>query len=156
MLQGEDILISVEYDHVLRMLNGLKTAEIRRRQLRIQPGTRVWIYSKLPRGHVELVATAAEVVAASPRKLWELYQERIAITASEFRTYLQGVDVGCAILFRDIRPVQPTLTLDALRRISRNFHPPQFFKRLSGAPELQSFLSSSAAHRGAGAGPNSN
>ena len=149
MLQAEHILISVEYDHVLKMLNGLKTAEIRRRQLRIQPGTRVWVYSKLPRGHVELVATVDEVVAASPRKLWELYQDRIAITASEFRTYLHGVDVGCAILLRDVRPLQPTLKLDTLRRISRTFHPPQFFKRLSGAPELQSFLSSSAAHRGA-------
>jgi predicted transcriptional regulator len=149
MLQVENILISIEYDYVLKMLNGLKTAEIRRRQLRIQPGTRVWIYSKLPRGHVELVATADDIVAASPRRLWELYKERIAIASSEFRTYLRGVDIGCAILLRDIRPLQPALKLDTLRRTSRNFHPPQFFKRLSGAPELQSFLSSTAAHRGA-------
>jgi predicted transcriptional regulator len=145
MLQAENILISVEYDYVLKMLNGLKTAEVRRRRLRIQPGTRVWIYSKLPRGHVELVATADEVVAASPRRLWELYQERIAITSSEFRTYLRGVDIGCAILLRDIRPLQPALKLDTLRRISGNFHPPQFFKRLvAHGPELKSLASSFA------------
>jgi predicted transcriptional regulator len=145
MLQAENILISVEYDYVLKMLNGLKTAEVRRRQLRIQPGTRVWIYSKLPRGHVELVATADEVVAASPRKLWELYEKRIAITSSEFRTYLRGVDIGCAILLRDIKPLQPALKLDALRQTSRNFHPPQFFKRLvAHGPELKSLVSSFA------------
>lgn len=145
MLQAENILISVEYDYVLKMLNGLKTAEVRRRQLRIQPGTRVWIYSKLPRGHVELVATADEVVAASPRKLWELYAERIAITSSEFRAYLRGVDIGCAILLRDIKPLQPALKLDTLRRTSRNFHPPQFFKRLvAHGPELKSLASSFA------------
>ncbi len=145
MPQPENILISVEHHYVLKMLNGLKTAEVRRRQLRIQPGTRVWIYSKLPRGHVEVVAIADEVVAASPRKLWELYKERIAITSPEFRTYLQGVDVGCAILLRDIRALQPALKLDTLRRTSRNFHPPQFFKRLMAhGPELKSLASSYA------------
>ena len=105
----------------------------------------MWIYSKLPRGHVELVATADEVVAASPRRLWELYEERIAITSSEFRTYLRGVDVGCAILLRDIKPLQPALKLDTLRRTSKNFHPPQFFKRLvAHGPELKSLASSFA------------
>jgi predicted transcriptional regulator len=138
----ENILISIEYDYVLKMLSGVKTVEIRRRQLRIHPGTRVWIYSKLPRGHVEVVAIADEIVAASPRKIWELYQNRIAITPSEFRAYLQGVEVACAILFRDVTPLRPALKLDTLRRNSRNFHPPQFFKRLiAHGPELKSLVS---------------
>lgn len=146
MPQPENILISVEPRYVLKMLNGLKTAEVRRRQLRIQPGTRVWIYSKLPRGHVELVATADEVVAASPRRLWELYETRIAISPMEFKAYLRGVDTGCAILFRDIRPLRPALKLDALRRISRDFHPPQFFKRLvPHGPEMKRLVSSYAS-----------
>lgn len=145
MLQPENILISVEHHYVLKMLNGLKTAEVRRRQLRIQPGTRVWVYSKLPRGHVELVATADEVVAASPRKLWELYETRIAISPKEFKTYLQGVEVGCAILLRDIKPLQPALKLDTLRRISGSFHPPQFFKRLvPHGPEMKRLVSAYA------------
>jgi predicted transcriptional regulator len=145
MYQPENILISVEHNYVLKMLNGHKTAEIRRRQLRIRPGTRVWIYSKLPRGHVELVATADEVVAAPPRTLWKLYRERIAVTYSEFEAYLQGVEVGCVVLLRDIRPLEPALNLDALRRTSGNFHPPQFFKRLlAHGPELKSFASSYA------------
>lgn len=145
MLQPENILISVEHHYVLKMLNGLKTAEVRRRQLRIQPGTRVWVYSKLPRGHVELVATADEVVAASPRKLWELYETRIAISPTEFKAYLRGVDVGCAILLRDIKPLQPALKLDTLRRISGSFHPPQFFKRLvPHGPEMKRLVSAYA------------
>jgi predicted transcriptional regulator len=143
MLPVENILISVDHEYVLKMKNGSKTAEVRRRQLRIRPGTHVWIYSKLPRGHVELVATVDEVVAASPRKLWELYRERIAITASEFKKYLGGVDVGCVILLRDVEPLEPALKLATLRRCSRNFHPPQFFKRLvAHGPELKSLRSS--------------
>ena len=141
--QTENILISVEHIHVLNMLKGTKTVEVRRRPLRIRPGTRVWVYSKQPRGHVELVATADEIVAASPLKLWELYQARIAITFAEFKSYFRGVDVGCAILLRDIRRLQPALELSALRQTSGNFHPPQFFKRLiAHGPELKSFSSS--------------
>jgi predicted transcriptional regulator len=138
MPQAENILISVEPRYVLQMLSGLKTAEVRRRRLRIRPGTRIWVYSKLPRGHVELVATVDEVVAASPRRLWELYETRIAISPTEFKAYLHGVDTGCAILLRDIRRLQPALKLDTLRQISTGFHPPQFFKRLMPrGPELK-------------------
>jgi predicted transcriptional regulator len=142
MPQAENILISVEYDYVLKMLDGVKTAEVRRRQLRIPSGTRVWVYSKLPRGHVELVATVDEVVSAPPLRLWQLYQKRIAISSSDFKAYLRGVDIGCAILLRDITPLQPALELKILRRTSKNFHPPQFFKRLvAHGPEMKSFAS---------------
>jgi len=145
MLPAENILISVEHDYVLKMLGGLKTAELRRRPLRVQPGTRVWIYSKLPRGQVEVVATVDDVVAASPRKIWDLYHGRIAITSTEFRAYLQGVNVACAVLLRDITALQPALRLDTLRQTSRNFQPPQFFKRLiAHGPELKQLSSSYA------------
>jgi predicted transcriptional regulator len=151
MAKTENILISLEYGHVLNMLNGTKTVELRRRPLRIQPGTRIWVYSKLPRGSVELVAVADEIVTASPRKLSKLYQDRIAITDHEFKAYFKGVDVGCAILLRDVRLLQPALKLSTLRRISESFHPPQFFKRLlDHDPELRSLQSSMLTRYGAG------
>ena len=138
MADTENILISVEYSHVVNMLNGTKTAELRRRPLRIHPGTQVWVYSKMPRGRVELVATADEIVASSPRKLWNLYQRRVAISASEFASYFAGVDIGYAILLGDIRVLRPAMGLPTLRRTSKGFHPPQFFKRLGGqSPELR-------------------
>jgi predicted transcriptional regulator len=142
MSQVENILISVEHNYVLKMLNGVKTAEIRRRRLRIDKGTRVWVYSKLPRGYVELVATVDAVVVEPPWKLWRLYEERIAITSAEFKTYFRGIDVGCAILLRNITALHPALELNILRRTARNFQPPQFFKRLvPHGPEMKSFAS---------------
>jgi predicted transcriptional regulator len=142
MAAREDILISVEHEHVLNMLNGTKTAEARRRLLRIQPGTRVWVYSKLPRGHFELVAIADEIVSGRPRSLWDRYRSRMAISLAQFEEYFKGVDVGCVVLLKEIRPLQPALKLSAMRQISAAFHPPQFFKRLgSHGPELRSLMS---------------
>lgn len=145
MAHAHDILISVRHDHALNMLNGTKTAELRRRVLRIRPGTRIWVYSKLPRGRVELVAVVEEIILAPPRRLWDLYRSRIAVTQAEFRSYLKGVNAACVVLLRDVQPLQPTLELAAIRRVSRGFHPPQFFKQLvPHGPELKSLISSAA------------
>lgn len=150
MNEVENILISVECNHALNMLNGTKTAELRRRPLRIKPGTQIWVYSKMPRGRIEIVATADEVVASSPQKLWNLYEARMAIALSDFKCYLAGVKIGCAILLRDIRPLKPALGLTTLRRTSRDFHPPQFFKRLRGeSPELRCLLGRASKNCGA-------
>lgn len=144
----ENILISVEQEHAINMLNGIKTAELRRRPLRIRPGTRVWIYSKLPRGHIELVAVAHQVVAASPSSLWKRYSSRIAITYCEFQKYCAGAEVACVILLRQIEPLQPGLCLAAIRKISKDFQPPQFFKRLTAdGAELHGLMASNGARK---------
>jgi len=146
---AENVLISVRQDHAQNMLNGVKTAEVRRRRIRIEAGTRIWVYSKLPRGHVELVALAEKIVEGPPARLWRLYGPRMAITRSQFRAYCSGVTVGCVILLHGIRPLRPTVELAALRKISKSFHPPQFFKRLSAhSPEMHSLFRSSGSRRG--------
>src|SRR5689334_15127663 len=130
----------------MNMLKGIKTAELRRRPLRIRPGTRVWIYSKLPRGQIELVAVADQIVAAPPSSLWRRYGSRIAITYCEFQQYCAGTDLACVILLRQIEPLQPALCLAAIREISKDFQPPQFFKRLTAdGAELQGLMASNGA-----------
>jgi predicted transcriptional regulator len=140
MMQTENILISVQHNYVLSMLDGSKTVEVRRRPLRIRPGTRVWVYSKLPRGHVELVATVERIAIGSPKDLWDSYRSRIGITFVEFGAYLSGVSIACAILLKDIKPLSPALELRTLRRTARNFHPPQFFTRFRHASTLHDLL----------------
>lgn len=141
MAYADDVLISVRHEHTVNMLIGKKTAEVRRRAVRIEPGTRVWVYSKKPRGRVELVATVERVVIARPQELWARYHERVSVTFAEFQSYLTGVRRGCVILLRNIEPLQPTLDLESIRRVSKRFHPPQFFKRLvPDGPEVRSLI----------------
>lgn len=135
-----DILISVEERHATNMLSGNKSVELRRKQLNISPGTRVWVYSKLPRGQVQALAVVEAVVADTPRKIWNLYGAQSAISKSEFDAYFAGAKTGYAIIFQEVRPLAPILSLSSIREKISHFHPPQFFKRLThGSPELVFF-----------------
>lgn len=142
MLEPENVLISVEGRHTVRMLNGEKTVELRRRPVRIGPRTRVWIYSKIPRGYLEALAIVDNVVEACPRQIWEDFGDRTGISRSEFEAYFSGLDYGYAILFHQIIGLNPLISLTDIRQRICGFQPPQFFKRLSaGSAELAFFRS---------------
>jgi len=61
-----DVLISVEERHADNMLSGAKSIELRRRPIRLPHGSRVWVYSKLPRGHVDILAIVDNVHEGKP------------------------------------------------------------------------------------------
>ncbi len=135
-----DILISVEERHASNMLAGNKSVELRRKSLNISSGTRVWIYSKLPRGQVQALAVVDEIVADTPEKIWASYGTQSAISKSEFDSYFADAETGYAIVFQEVCPLKPILNLSSIREKISPFHPPQFFKRLTnGSPELAFF-----------------
>lgn len=145
MAVQSDILISVEGRHASSMLNGRKTVELRRRAIQLETDSRVWIYSKVPRGYVEAVATVDKVVSEKPSKLWELYGHCSAISKIEFDAYFENSPVGFAIIFKDVKDLKPILSLVEIRNLLENFQPPQFFKRLNAdSPELEFFRSALA------------
>jgi len=135
-----NILISVEERHASNLLSGNKSVELRRKPLNISSGTLVWIYSKLPRGQVQALAVVDNVVAGSTEKIWKLYGAQSAISRHEFNVYFTDVAIGYAIIFQEVRPLAPILSLSSIREKIAHFHPPQFFKRLTNSgPELAFF-----------------
>lgn len=146
MGKPNDILISVEERHASRMLSGEKSVELRRKPLNINAGTRVWVYSKLPRGQVQLLAIVEAVVADTPENVWDKFGTQSAISKREFDTYFANAGTAYAIIFEEVKALAPTLTLWAIRDKISHFHPPQFFKRLSHeSPELTFFQTALAA-----------
>lgn len=140
-----DILISVEERHAENMLSGAKTVELRRRPIRLPRGSRVWVYSKLPRGHVDLLATVHEVHAGTPDYIWAEFGNRCCIDKYEFDLYFEDSTIAHAIVFDKIQRLKSSIALFQFRDRFSRFHPPQFFKRLDPTgPEL-SFLKASFA-----------
>ena len=139
------ILISVHSKHVENMLAGRKTVELRRRALRVLPGTQVWIYCTQPTAQVSAVATIKGVFTAAPNQIWQIYGPRSGLIRSEFDSYFEQSETGCAIVLSNIRRLKTPLSLHAIRKKAKGFHPPQFFKKLTpGCPEF-SLLSQAEA-----------
>lgn len=138
-----DILISIQPQYVEQLLSGAKTVELRRRAVRILPGTRVWIYSTKPHGVVEAVGIVASTHEYTPSKIWRDFGPRAGVSRPEFDHYFRGVDKGCVIVFRQIVRLERSLSLTTLRSALGRFLPPQFFRVLrSGGRELRLFQGS--------------
>lgn len=138
----EDIVISVQSKFVERIASGRKAAELRRRAPRIQPGCRVWIYTKAPDAMISVCVTVDRIVTGSPQEIWQLHNSHLGVSRDEFKNYFRDALTGCAIFFKQVEVVSPGVALSEIRSESKGFHPPQFFKRLhEGSPELKLFLS---------------
>jgi predicted transcriptional regulator len=137
-----DIVISVQQKFVERIVAGKKAAELRRRAPRIQPGCRVWIYTKAPEAVISICVIVDRLVTGTPEDIWRAHRSDLGVSLDEFEDYFWGAETGCAIFFKQVEDVSPSVALSEIRSKSKGFHPPQFFKRLEeGSPELKLFRS---------------
>jgi predicted transcriptional regulator len=125
-----EILISIRSEYVAKILAGEKTVELRRRQLKVLPGTRMWIYSKGPQGAVKACAVIKDVVRAGPDRLWRRFQSEVGVTYGEFQSYFGTSEDGCALILDDVIALRKQITLCAMREKVPSFHPPQFYAKL--------------------------
>jgi predicted transcriptional regulator len=137
-----DIVISVHQKFVERIVAGKKAAELRRRAPRIQPGCRVWIYTKAPGAVISICVTVDRIVTGSPQDIWRSHRSDLGVSLDEFDDYFGETETACAIFFKQVEDLSPGVALSEIRTKSKRFHPPQFFKRLEeGSPELKLFRS---------------
>jgi predicted transcriptional regulator len=137
-----DIVISVQQKFVERIVAGKKAAELRRRAPRIQPGCRVWIYTKAPEAVISICVTVDRIVTGRPQDIWRSHRSDLGVSLDEFEDYFWGTETGCAIFFKQVEDVSPGVALSEIRSRSKGFHPPQFFKRLEeNNPVLKLFRS---------------
>jgi predicted transcriptional regulator len=132
---NDNILISLEPRHAKNILAGVKRVELRTRAPRVAPGTIVWMYSKRPEGSVVGCAMVKSIAEGSPSALWRKFRVSAGVSRTEFREYFSGRSVAFAIELTSTRSLSNPISLDLLRGLDANFHPPQFFKKLTlGTP----------------------
>jgi len=135
-----EIIMSIKPQYVDKILSGEKTVELRSRRLRIQDGSRLWIYSTLPKGCIEVTATIKSVVYADPDTIWVMYAKQLAITEHEFKVYVNGNKIVSALILENIMKVDSPVTLDLIRSSICDFHPPQFFSYVKSGMGLSDLL----------------
>ena len=125
-----EAIISIRPPHAEAILTGRKTIELRRRIPDLGSGTRLWIYSTRPTAAIVGIVMIHRVSKAHPTTIWEEHGDRVAIDHASFRDYFKGVKEGVAILLEAARRVAP-ITIDQLRDVRREFHPPQVLTLLT-------------------------
>src|SRR5713101_2882063 len=126
MTDKHDILISLASRHADKIFAGEKQVELRRRTMRVAPGATVWIYVKLPVGSIVGRARVEAVHASSPASLWRRFGLVSGLSREEFFEYFKGVTQGFALVLEGARRLRRSLSLEALRKATRHFQPPQF------------------------------
>ncbi len=122
-----DALISIHPEHVKSILGGGKTVEVRRRRIRIPPGSRLWIYSTLPSGKVEAVATVVATEAGSPEEIWRKVGAVSGTSFDRFEAYSRGRAEIHILWLSNVRKLREAPSLEELRSEIPGFMPPQSF-----------------------------
>jgi len=104
----------------------------------------MWIYVKRPVGSIVGNVVVGQVKSSSPAALWRSYGSVSGLTKGEFFEYFNGIDQGVALVLGERIRLDVTLSLEDLREIDQDFHPPQFFARLRTAHPLHETVTKAA------------
>lgn len=135
----EVVLLSVRSPHVERLLDGSKTIELRRRPLRLAPGTVVLLYAAGEKKALVGSVVAREVDVGTPHALWRRHRSNAGISYAEFTAYFSGATVGYALSVQSARALERPIPLAELRTRWAAFLAPQTHRKI-GDVELRSVL----------------
>lgn len=126
----EDVLISIRPAYADAIFSGQKTVELRRRIPALKVGAQLWIYVTKPIGAVRGTAVVKGIFDGSPDFVWSEYGNATGLTRSAFDHYFEGSEKATALVMANVRTIEP-VSIEMLRAMRPQFHPPQVLTRLS-------------------------
>jgi predicted transcriptional regulator len=138
-VQREALLLSVRPAFVARILEGKKTAELRRVRPGVQPGQDVLIYSSGPTMALLASAVVDRMDSDAPDDLWPRVRGAAGVSHAEYLAYFADTHLATAIWLRQIEAFEHPIHLSQLRERWPWFRPPQSycFVRATLAPGRQ-------------------
>jgi predicted transcriptional regulator len=126
-MQREALLLSVRPVFVGRILEGSKTAELRRVRPMVRPGQDVLIYSSSPTRALLASAVVERVDVDLPKSLWQRVHGAAGVSIEEYSTYFAGAERAAAIWLTHVEPFDRPIKLQELRNRWPWFRPPQSY-----------------------------
>lgn len=124
------VIISLKPEYGKLVLSGSKTVELRNRIVRIEPGTKIWIYITLPIGEIVAMADLSSVIHDSPMSIWRRYCKQMCIDWVGFEDYVRDRPQVSALLLEGVTTLDEPIPIGGIRRVVGSFHPPQFYSRV--------------------------
>jgi predicted transcriptional regulator len=143
-MQHETLLLSVRPTFAERIIEGTKTAELRRVRPAVRVGQSVLIYGSSPMMALLASAVVERVDAASPEALWGRVRNAAGVTKAEYVAYFAGAANACAIWLGDVTAFEQAIPLRRLRERWPWFRPPQSYCYVRATFEAPSSVTSLA------------
>ena len=126
-MQREALLLSVRPIFVDRILEGSKTAELRRVCPGVKPGQDVLIYGSSPTMALLASAVVERVETDAPEALWRRVRHGAGVSKAEYVSYFAGAERAAAIWLSDVLAFERRISLHELRERWPWFRPPQSY-----------------------------
>jgi predicted transcriptional regulator len=135
-----EALVSIKPRHVDNIMQGKKSVELRVKPISLPPGSRLWVYTTLPVGRIDMSAQVDFVKSLPPEEIWTKYGKEICISKLDFDLYTAGRDLVTAIGLKDITILDQGVCLPLIRMRLGKFQPPQFFSKIAPNSPLLKLL----------------
>ena len=83
----KDIMLSIHPCYIDAFKSRKKTLELRTRNINLNTGDKVWMYSTKPRGMVEVLGIVDKVISMSPDEMWNNHSNEMWINKKDFKQY---------------------------------------------------------------------
>lgn len=112
-----DLWLSLHPKWAEAIVEGRKTAELRRRAPRVEPGATAVLYATAPQCAVIGTAEILSINLLDIGSLWTEFGRRSAVSRSQFFEYFEGTSLGCAIELTGVQRSPRPVTLTSLREL---------------------------------------
>lgn len=134
MRPGNGVFLSVRPRFSRALFDGSKRVEVRRKALRIGPGTVIAVYETFPTMALSGFLLVNGVYHGTPAAVWSDVGRRSLLSRQEYMDYFRGSDHAFAFEVREALRLQESMPLRQLRRRCPGFMPPQSFCYLGSLP----------------------
>ncbi len=122
------LLLSLKPHYADLVFGGEKKVELRRRSPKQMRGRDVFVYSTTPVRMLRGQFKVGKVWTGTPEEVWSSVSDKAGVEKPDFDAYYAGRDVAYAFEITDALEYENPLTLDALKRMFRNFVVPQSWR----------------------------
>ena len=139
----DQVMISLKPEYAALVLSGAKTVELRNRKVRLKAGTAIWIYATQPEGRIVARAKVSTVFYGGPAEIWNRYGKEVCIKKKHFDYYTGRRRMVSALVLASVEKLEDSITLEAIRQVVQDFHPPQFYSYIPSGNRLFGTLNDS-------------
>ena len=106
------------------------------RTVRLKSGTTIWIYATQPVARIVAKAKIRTVFHGVPAEIWVRYGEKLCLEKPQFDLYIGNSSQITALVLWSVKEVKDLFSLENIREVVENFHPPQFYSYLPSDNQL--------------------